>query len=99
MQKVLDKTKVKKLSNMLSVTGDENRLKILCFLFQNKKYCVGDIAEGVGLSIANTSHHLQTLAKTGLVDQQREGKNICYQISDHAFIKDLKKVICNFEIL
>jgi DNA-binding transcriptional ArsR family regulator len=77
-----EKQKLELLAKKLRTAGDSNRLKILCLIFNNKKVCVSDIANYLGLSIAITSHHLQSLTKEGLLDSDREGKRICYSLSN-----------------
>jgi DNA-binding transcriptional ArsR family regulator len=85
------------LAKMMRTAGDENRLKILCVIFEKKKLCVSDIAENLTLSIAIVSHHLQVMAKDGLVLPSREGKRVCYELPKDAFVKDLKKFICKYK--
>jgi len=43
---------------------------------------VEGLADKTGLSIANTSQHLQTLRRAGLVTSRREGKTVIYSLSD-----------------
>jgi ArsR family transcriptional regulator len=82
------------LAKKLQLVGDENRLKILCAVFNRDRICVSEIADELDLHIAVVSHHLQTLAKGGLLDSERQGKKICYKFTNNIFIKDLKKLIC-----
>jgi DNA-binding transcriptional ArsR family regulator len=84
------------LAKKLLTVGDENRLKILCVLFNRKKCCVSEIADELKLHIAVVSHHLQTLSETGLLTSAREGKRICYIIKDEKFLKDLKNLVCKY---
>ena len=57
-----------------------NRLEMLEFLAQCE-YSVEDLARAVGLSVANTSHHLQQLRHTGLVITRKEGQRVYYRIN------------------
>ncbi|MDD4989640.1 MAG: metalloregulator ArsR/SmtB family transcription factor [Candidatus Pacebacteria bacterium] len=84
------------LAGVLKTTGDENRLKILCTIFDAKKVCVSDIASTLHLSVAIVSHHLQTLSQQGLVTPVREGKNVCYELQKTPFVADLKKFVCKY---
>lgn len=43
---------------------------------------VDALAEKTGLTIANTSQHLQQLRRAGLVTSRREGKSVLYRLSD-----------------
>lgn len=54
------------------------RAEILDVLVQGER-SVEDIAREVGQSVANTSHHLRTLAQAGLVTTRREGTRIFYR--------------------
>jgi DNA-binding transcriptional ArsR family regulator len=85
------------LAKLMRTAGDESRLKILCIIFTQKRICVSDIAEELGLSVAIVSHHLQVMAKEKLVLPIREGKKICYELPKDQFVKDLKKFICKYK--
>jgi rhodanese-related sulfurtransferase/DNA-binding transcriptional ArsR family regulator len=56
-------------------------LELLDFLAQGERN-VEDLARAAGLSIANTSKHLQQLKGSGLVTPRREGKHIYYALAD-----------------
>jgi len=59
----------------------EHRLELLELVAQGA--CnVDTLAEASGLSIANTSQHLQHLRKAGLVTGQRDGKFVRYRLAD-----------------
>lgn len=57
-----------------------NRLELLEFLAQGER-SVDALATISGLSIANTSQHLQQLRQTGLVANRKEGLKVYYRIS------------------
>lgn len=61
--------------------GSAARLELLDFLAQGER-TVEDLAKAAGLSVANTSKHLQQLKVAGLVEARREGKHIRYRLSD-----------------
>lgn len=61
--------------------GSAARLELLDFLAQGER-SVEELAQAAGLSVANTSKHLQQLKSAGLVVARREGKHIRYQLSD-----------------
>nr|WP_272886865.1 metalloregulator ArsR/SmtB family transcription factor [Phenylobacterium aquaticum] len=60
--------------------GNAHRLDLLEHLAQGEK-SVEALAGKAGLSIANTSQHLQALRRVGLVAGERRGKQIVYRIS------------------
>ncbi len=57
-----------------------NRLEMLEFLAQCE-YSVEDLAKVMGLSVANTSHHLQQLRHAGLVTPRKEGQRVFYSLN------------------
>jgi DNA-binding transcriptional ArsR family regulator len=85
------------LAKLMRTVGDESRLRILCFIFSNKEFCVSAIALELHMSVAIVSHHLQVMAKQGLIIPVRDGKRICYKLSKDDFMNDLKKFICKYK--
>jgi DNA-binding transcriptional ArsR family regulator len=67
---------------MLKAIADENRAKITYALCQDEELCVCDIANIVGVTVANASHHLRTLHKQGIVKFRKEGKLAFYSLDD-----------------
>ena len=61
--------------------GNAARLELLDFLAQGERN-VEELAEVAGLSVANTSKHLQQLKAAGLVEAHRNGKHVLYRLSD-----------------
>lgn len=70
------------VSNMFKTIADKNRAKITYALCQDEELCVCDIANIIGSTIANTSHHLRTLYKQGVVKYRKEGKLSFYSLDD-----------------
>lgn len=61
--------------------GSAARLELLDFLAQGERN-VDELAQAAGLSVANTSKHLQQLKAAGLVEARRAGKHVHYRLSD-----------------
>lgn len=61
--------------------GSAARLELLDFLAQGQRN-VEQLAQATGLSVANTSKHLQQLKAAGLVEARRNGKHVRYRLSD-----------------
>jgi rhodanese-related sulfurtransferase/DNA-binding transcriptional ArsR family regulator len=61
--------------------GSAARLELLDFLAQGER-SVEELAAVSGLSIANTSKHLQQLKASGLVQARRAGKHVHYRLGD-----------------
>ncbi len=60
--------------------GSGRRAEIIDLLAQGER-SVEEIADQIGQSVANTSHHLRTLARAGLVTTRRDGTRIFYTLS------------------
>ena len=61
--------------------GHPHRLEILEHLAQGER-AVEALSGKIGLSIANTSQHLQRLRRAGLVASRKDGKFVVYRLSD-----------------
>ena len=67
------------------------RLEILDVLQQAER-TVEVLAAEVGLSVANTSHHLQVLKRGRLVESERRGQHVVYRLADPAVGDALRAV-------
>lgn len=65
--------------------GNPHRLEILELLAQSER-TVESLAGELGLSMANTSQHLQVLRAAGLVDTRRAGLFIHYRLADETVV-------------
>lgn len=61
--------------------GSPHRLEILELLAQRER-TVDSLATEVGLSLANTSQHLQTLRQAALVESRKDGVFVSYRLAD-----------------
>jgi rhodanese-related sulfurtransferase len=61
--------------------GSGRRAEIVDVLAQGER-SVEEVAEALGQSVANTSHHLRALARAGLVRTRRDGTRIYYALAD-----------------
>ncbi|MBF0180596.1 MAG: metalloregulator ArsR/SmtB family transcription factor [Magnetococcales bacterium] len=69
------------LARVGKAVGQGHRLEILEFLAQGER-SVEALARLTGLSVANTSKHLQLLRQAGLVQGRKEGLYVHYRLSD-----------------
>ena len=60
-----------------------NRLELLETLAQGER-SVDALAQASGMSVANTSHHLQILRDSGLAVSRKDGLQVFYRLSDDA---------------
>jgi rhodanese-related sulfurtransferase/DNA-binding transcriptional ArsR family regulator len=68
------------IGRVAAALGSAGRLQILEFVAQGER-SVDALAEMTGLSVANTSKHLQALRQAGLVKARKEGLRVYYSIA------------------
>ena len=68
------------LARVGKALGNGNRLEIMEFLAQGER-SVDDLARVAGLTVANTSQHLQQLRQAGLVISRKQGLKVYYRLS------------------
>ena len=76
-----DKDTIENIAELFKAFGDPTRVQILSLL-RERELCVGEIAEGVGLSQSAISHQLRILKQMHLIKHRREGKNMVYALAD-----------------
>lgn len=69
------------LSNGLELAGNNVRLKILFLLYEEKRLCVCDISDILGMTISAISQHLKKLKDRKLILTDREAQTIFYSLS------------------
>lgn len=65
--------------------GSAHRFELL-FLMTNGEHSVEALTVETGMSIANTSQHLQQLKRSGLVSSRRAGNTIFYRLADPSIL-------------
>ena len=68
------------LASVAQALGSGRRAEIVDLLAQGER-SVEEIADEISQSVANTSQHLQVLARSGLVRTRREGTRIYYRLA------------------
>jgi rhodanese-related sulfurtransferase/biotin operon repressor len=68
------------LSRVAQALGSAGRLQILEYVAQGER-SVDALAAMTGLSVANTSKHLQALRQAGLVSARKEGVRVYYSVA------------------
>ena len=68
------------IGRVAAALGSAGRLQLLEFVAQGER-SVDALAAMTGLSVANTSKHLQTLKQAGLVHARREGLRVYYALA------------------
>lgn len=68
-------------AELARVLGHAHRLELIELVSQGER-SVDRLSEVTGLSVANTSQHLQQLRRGGFVQSRREGKRVLYRLAD-----------------
>lgn len=68
------------LASVAQALGNGRRAEIVDLLAQGER-SVDEIAREISQSLANTSQHLQVLARAGLVRSRREGTRVFYRLA------------------
>jgi DNA-binding transcriptional ArsR family regulator len=69
------------LANGLSLVGNSVRLKILYLLFEEKRLCVCDLSDILGMNISAISQHLRKMKDRYLLETDREAQTIFYSLT------------------
>ncbi|MEZ7876197.1 MAG: metalloregulator ArsR/SmtB family transcription factor [Polaribacter sp.] len=69
------------LANGLSLVGNSVRLKILYLLFEEKKLCVCDLSDIIGMNISAISQHLRKMKDRNLLETERDAQTIFYSLT------------------
>jgi len=67
-------------ASVAQALGSGRRAEIVDVLAQGER-SVDEVATEIGQSLANTSHHLRVLARSGLVRSRREGARVVYRLA------------------
>lgn len=78
---MLDGALPNKEARLLKTLGHPVRLKIIHQLLEQES-CVGTLWERLDLNQAETSRHLAMLRRVGAVETVREGRRICYRVTN-----------------
>jgi len=73
-------TEYSEIAKIFKALSDPNRLRILNILRQ-RKLCVCEITEILGLATSTVSKHLSILQNAGFIKQEKDGKWVNYYIN------------------
>ena len=83
-----------RMAFIFEALGDSTRLKIFRLLSQKKGLCVTDVANVCGISVPAASYQLKILEIVGLVQREREGKMVCYELREEdPMVKNIMMII------
>jgi DNA-binding transcriptional ArsR family regulator len=73
---------VQQLAGILSLAGNEVRLKILFLLQHEKQMCPCDLSDVLEMTVPAISQHLRKMKDKGLVKSRKAGQTVFYAISE-----------------
>ncbi len=68
------------LGQVLALTGNEARLKILFLLEEENELCPCDLSDILGMSIPAISQHLRKLKDGNIIEARKAGQTIFYSL-------------------
>ncbi|MDD2224698.1 MAG: metalloregulator ArsR/SmtB family transcription factor [Candidatus Shapirobacteria bacterium] len=71
---------IKKISDLLKLISENNRLQIL-HLLQKGEHCVCELIKETKLSQSLISHHLKDLKNINIIADRKEGKWVYYSLT------------------
>jgi len=72
----------KKTAQLLSIAGNEVRLKILFLLNRENELCPCDIADILEMSVPAISQHIRKIKDAGIITSRREGQTLYYSLNN-----------------
>lgn len=84
VMELIPKEKISKASEGLKAIAHEVRLAVLCHLM-NGPLCVHDLIEKTGASQSNLSQHLSKMRMMGVLECEKRGQQVFYNIANPAF--------------
>ncbi|MBI5916198.1 MAG: helix-turn-helix transcriptional regulator [Bacteroidetes bacterium] len=71
---------LERLAQVLSLAGNEVRLKILYLLEEEGELCPCDLSDILGMSVPAVSQHLRKLKDASVVQIRKDGQTIFYSL-------------------
>lgn len=81
------------ISKVYTALGDEHRQRILLTFEQGERLNVGQIVEVSTLSRSAVSHHLKVLREAGVLQSQKEGKEVYFWINREFLVGAMETVL------
>ena len=78
---------------VFTALGDEHRQRMLLTFEKGERLTVGQIVEVATLSRPAVSHHLKILRQAGVLDAQREGREVYLRINREVLEETLAAVL------
>lgn len=82
VQQALNTHDTRSMVQLFKALADETRAKVAYALCREEELCVCDVAQAIGTTVANASHHLRHLKQQGLAKLRKDGKMAFYSLDD-----------------
>ncbi|WP_445955068.1 ArsR/SmtB family transcription factor [Yeosuana sp.] len=69
-------------SKLLSIAGNEVRLKILFLLNMENELCPCDLADILKMSVPAISQHIRKIKDAGIITARRDGQTLYYSLNE-----------------
>lgn len=79
----------KEVSNIMKLLSNENRLSILCYIWKWNKW-VNEISQDLQISQSLVSQILNRLKSEGILDSNKDWREVYYSIKDKNIFKIVK---------
>ena len=83
------------IAKVYSALGDEHRQRILLTFEAGERLNIGQIVEVSTLSRTAVSHHLKTLREAGVLQSEKEGKEVYFWINK-AFLVEAMETVADY---
>ena len=81
------------LADLLAVSGNRQRLKIIYLLHAHKEMCVCDLAQCLDMKTSAVSQHLRKLKDKNVIRSRREKQTIYYSLVPNVFTSNLRDIL------
>ncbi len=71
-----------KISKLLSISGNEVRLKILFLLNMENELCPCDLSDILDMSVPAVSQHIRKMKDAGIISSRRDGQTLYYSLNE-----------------
>jgi len=83
------------ISRAFTALGDDHRQRILLTFERGERLNVGQIVDVSTLSRSAVSHHLKLLKEAGVLQSEKQGKEVFYWI-DRGFLEDALSAVLRY---
>ena len=81
------------LADLLAVSGNRQRLKVIYLLHAHKEMCVCDLAECLEMKTSAVSQHLRKLKDKNVIRSRRDKQTIYYSLVPNVFTSNLRDIL------